>query len=106
MKKALKKTGAILVLLAFFFSITPREFLHEFANHKDTVDHFHPEAWVSPVHIHCAFLHMDMAPFIKGSEFHFQSILTVFQDISTSILDSYHFISLFSSSLRGPPFMR
>ncbi|MBX6379906.1 MAG: hypothetical protein IRZ01_04405 [Thermoflavifilum aggregans] len=57
------------LLSIFIYSSAPRILLHEiFANHDDTIDLpvgnlYH----VSPQHIHCAFMHIHLAPYIPVS---------------------------------------
>ncbi|WP_344981382.1 hypothetical protein [Compostibacter hankyongensis] len=64
----MKKGLSLLLLVVFFYSTTPAAFLHAvFANHKDTREHYTVDGsgHISPVHIHCPFLHFSTTPFVS-----------------------------------------
>ncbi|GAA4319323.1 hypothetical protein GCM10023143_32690 [Compostibacter hankyongensis] len=62
-----KKAAAIGVLAVFFFAILPHDFIHDFAGHRDTVDHYNTGLSWSRHHIHCDFLKIIIAPYLPGA---------------------------------------
>ncbi|NLR56550.1 hypothetical protein HGH93_00460 [Chitinophaga polysaccharea] len=64
-KRYLHKILAILLLGVFTLNTIPREFIHEFAGHHDTVDavHQHDGLTISEQHRHCDFLQIGVEPY-------------------------------------------
>lgn len=100
----------ISVTLLFFlllFGSTSMEFLHSFANHKDTVHHQHSDGSLSfeTQHHHCGFLNLSIAAFNNDYDcpvIHFRVVgeYAVSLVAITARTFSFKFPGLF---LRGPP---
>jgi hypothetical protein len=91
--------------LLLLLGTTPKEFIHSFTNHKDTVDKLPSKGFViDNKHHHCVFLGFNLMPFAEGYQqpiIHFTkqsfqiqhfAVTTVFIPRNTAAL-----------SLRGPP---
>jgi hypothetical protein len=73
--KRWQKILALILLGVFTLNTLPREFIHEFAGHHDTVDawHHHEGASVSEKHRHCDFLQIAIEPYEPIVVFYFVS---------------------------------
>lgn len=96
---------AMLLLLG----TTPKEFIHLFVSHKDTV---HKECYSSGFsyekpHHHCSFLNFNLMPFAEGFHVPYISFSNTSHYTSHTILPiSYCIQTCFIVlSLRGPPFI-
>lgn len=109
----MKRIGNIftLVVLAtlLLLNSTPREFIHSFAGHQDTVDHLHPQdatdhhADFETQHHHCAFLQL-IIPVYNSTEENFQ--LLFLPEKRVFFLAPTAFVFLEKKGfvlLRGPP---
>lgn len=109
----LKKIGNIITFLVLatllLLNGTSREFIHEFAHHHDTIDHFHVNyhtanhAAFEPEHHHCDFLNC-LVPVYHPVEENFQ--LSFYQQPNTWFSRTLE--NIFSedkehTALRGPP---
>ncbi|HVB02345.1 MAG TPA: hypothetical protein VNE41_01375 [Chitinophagaceae bacterium] len=104
MSQSFKKIVSLVILVVFFFSTTPPDFLHKlFANHQDTIDSIHQDARFSPRHIHCVFLHIVLSHYMADTTAPVISEQLFFQNLLINIPDSYHEIFQDGPSLRAPP---
>jgi hypothetical protein len=103
-KTLLQKILSVALMLVFFYSTTPRDFLHLLADHKDTMDLvYNGTAQLSGQHIHCGFLHIDIAPFLAAGNTVFTYSDTFFRELRYTI-SVIHPITVFHFfSLRAPP---
>ena len=97
-------------ILVVWFSVllilgnTPMDFIHLFANHKDTVHIDHKGLVIENKHHHCAFLSLTLTSFVND----YQMPVIVFADREFLIKHaaiSSHFVQrrIIATSLRGPP---
>lgn len=99
-----KKITAWLLLLAFVFAITPKEFIHAFSGHEDTVDH-HTDGSITigSYHTHCQVLQLQVNPFKETDK----TILPVIEASGTQenfpAPAVHDFITAAYTALRGPP---
>ncbi|WP_147323457.1 hypothetical protein [Chitinophaga silvatica] len=71
-KRRWHKILSIILLGVFTLNTLPREFIHEFAGHHDTVDAWHHEgAALSELHQHCDFLQIAIEPYEPIAAFYF-----------------------------------
>ncbi|HEY6082516.1 MAG TPA: hypothetical protein VIU45_03605 [Chitinophagaceae bacterium] len=103
-KKLIQQFFSLFVAITFFFATTPHDFIHLFAGHKDTIDHYYPgKTELSNKHIHCEFLRIAIATFVSSAEYHLVCLEQHFQELSVIIPVSYYFNLPRTSYLRGPP---
>ncbi|PSL50010.1 hypothetical protein CLV51_1011353 [Chitinophaga niastensis] len=93
------------MLVVLIFSTTPHDFVHLFANHKDTVDVQRPDSplVISEKHTHCDFLNISLAPFLATFSPLLQMQVIVFEARIITIPDSFHNVIALHPSLRAPP---
>jgi hypothetical protein len=97
-------------LFAIWFSIllllgnTPMDFIHLFADHKDTIHHEHKGLVIENKHHHCACLSLTLTSFVNDYS------IPVIHFISSEYFTKYTAISggyiqrcIVAVSLRGPP---
>lgn len=97
---------SVLLGVLLVFSTTPKEYIHLFAGHEDTVHHPHDDdvTHVDPEHHHCQFLELSVPPFVNND-------VTVFIPYKAVVYP--HYSVLFEEAiveqtvsvryLRGPP---
>lgn len=68
MKRTSHIVLSVLLGVLLVFSTTPKEYIHLFADHHDTVHHAHDDdvTHVDPEHHHCQFLELSLPPFISN----------------------------------------
>lgn len=101
-----KRFFAIFLASVFFYSTTPREFLHDvFADHSDTVDHPLPKGdfAISDMHVHCAFMHMHIAPYVFGQKGSLSNNELVYSLFIRKISQGIFKLAIPLHSLRAPP---
>jgi hypothetical protein len=88
----------------FITAITPDEFVHAFAGHHDTKEHFHSanDINISDQHVHCKSLQDNLPAYKIASRFLFEEIPTLSIEIFSPELFAEHFYHFHFSS-RGPP---
>ncbi len=102
--KLFQQVFSLFVAITFFFATTPHDFIHLFAGHKDTIDHYYPgRTDVSNKHIHCEFLRIAIATFVSSEEYHLVHIEQCYKELSVIIPVIYHSNLPHTSYLRGPP---
>jgi hypothetical protein len=92
--------------LLLLLGSTPKEFIHGFANHKDTIDSRSPSKGLTfgNKHHHCAFLSFNLLPFADGFQQPALFFLKQnFQTFHTVVLAVFIPGSSTALSLRGPP---
>lgn len=101
----LRRILSIALLVVFFFSTTPRQFLHHlFANHHDTIDQpIGPVDQVSTIHIHCAFLHINIAPYISPDRIIHPEFVRTFPEQKEYLISPVPLALNLHYSLRAPP---
>jgi hypothetical protein len=104
-KQLFKKILSVFLLVVFFYSTTPGDFLHKlFANHKDSIDKPVGKVYqFSKKHIHCAFLCIRIAHYDAARFPFYQSILGGYYVIAAIIPVSYRCTDIRTASLRAPP---
>lgn len=83
---------------------TPMDFIHQFANHHDTVHKDHKGLVIENKHHHCAYLSLTLASFINNYSISAIPFVRLqHQAKYTSI--ALHCVqrAVISASLRGPP---
>jgi hypothetical protein len=91
--------------ILLLFGATPKEFIHNFANHKDTVDINIAKGLVlDKVHHHCSFISFNLMPFEDGFQPAFIPLTTtVFSVHQYALPISFIPRSINAVTLRGPP---
>lgn len=95
---------ALLLLAVVSFAIVPKEFLHAFHDHKDTVHtNHHGNVALEPVHIHCPIFNAESSAFVnETNDFDFTSTtLTYFH--SVYLPAAAYTAAVPHTALRGPP---
>jgi hypothetical protein len=105
-KKAAHIALSVWMSILLLFGTTPKEFIHLFADHTDTVEQYHTgkQLAIEKQHHHCQFLGFSFAPFVKDHQSAFLRFSTFSYFIKHEAL-SVHFVqrAIVSLSLRGPP---
>jgi hypothetical protein len=105
-KKAAHIIFSAWLSLLLLFGTTPKEFIHNFASHTDTIDaHLPAKGFVADVqHHHCSFISFHLLPFENGT--HLPSVQftkKIFCTYTTTLRSQYIQHSLAALTLRGPP---
>ena len=83
---------------------TPMEFVHLFADHKDTEHHEHKGLVIEKKHHHCAYLSLTLTSFINDYQVHYYYYKVAPHPVAhTTICINYMQRSIIAVSLRGPP---
>jgi hypothetical protein len=108
-KTVVKKSVAKYILvvwcsLLIMLGNTPMEFVHLFADHKDTVHHEGKGLCIENKHHHCAYLSLTITPFIND----YQMLYVRFLPPSYLVMPeavgvNYVQRCIIATSLRGPP---
>ncbi len=83
---------------------TPMEFIHQFADHSDTVHEVHKGLVIEKKHKHCAFLSLTIDAFIN--DYRLPVITILFSGYFTTRIrfsEHYLFRAIYYNYLRGPP---
>ncbi|WP_298731739.1 hypothetical protein [uncultured Chitinophaga sp.] len=106
-KHWIHKVLAIILLGVFALHTTPREFLHLFAPHQDTVD---PHSCTSSdglafsvKHQHCEFLQIAIEPYEQANVYHAPVARSVRWIYAQPYIPEVVKISHADASLRAPP---
>ncbi|HEY9258620.1 hypothetical protein [Chitinophaga sp.] len=104
-KSYLHKILAIILLGVFAINTIPREFIHEFSGHHDTVDavHQHDGVTISEHHRHCDFLQIGVEPYEPFVTLYIapvQKVIWVFYPLS--IPETTH-TTYYNLTPRAPP---
>ena len=103
-KKATKYLLVIWFAILLLIGNTPMDFIHQFADHKDTVHHNHKGLVIENKHHHCAFLSLTLTSFVND----YQVPVVVFsagEFITRRAAISANYVqrAIVAASLRGPP---
>ena len=104
-KSCLHKILAIILLGVLAINTTPREFIHEFAGHHDTVDILHQRdgVTISEQHRHCDFLQIGVEPYEPFASCYVapvQKVIWVFYPLS---IYETTYVALYNLNPRAPP---
>ncbi len=108
MSSRCKHIVAFLLLLSFVWYIVPKEVLHAFVTHTDTVHHSHVGLYFDSEHHHCELMKIDQE-FNADDQISFYNILP-HVNLFFSNQQIYHYTShtlnsnLYDQLLRGPPY--
>lgn len=110
-RKLIHSIGAIILLGVFCLYITPRDYVHHFTGHEDTVDeafsttHNAPSGdALSSAHRHCEWLNWVVDAYLPAYETHLPAAAISYAD-PVQGLPAHNFSSpAYSFSLRGPPY--
>lgn len=97
---------SVLLGVLLVFSTTPKEYIHLFAGHQDTVHHEHDDdvTHFDPEHHHCQFLELSLPPFIGNDvSFSFPSHVVEYAQYYTSLEGRLMEKIVSVRYLRGPP---
>lgn len=104
------KNNVTRLLLVVWFSLllfvgnTPMDFIHLFADHKDTVHRDHKGLVIEKKHHHCAYLSLTLTSFINDYQLPFVAFIAPqFFTKHPAIAIRYVQRCIVSVSLRGPP---
>jgi len=93
--------------VVLFFGSTPKEFIHLFTHHTDTVHSAHEKDGLvfDPIHHHCTFLSYALPLFIKDDA---QPVFTYHDPVSYPQYNAVYVTSpavaaIYTADLRGPP---
>ncbi|RYD55211.1 MAG: hypothetical protein EOP56_16830 [Sphingobacteriales bacterium] len=91
--------------ILLLFGSTPKEFIHLFADHTDTVHTYHGDGLcIEPEHHHCDFLSFTLAAFIDNPlPLLLERSETVYPREEASVVAHLTSRTVFTSFLRGPP---
>jgi hypothetical protein len=98
-----KKIIAWFLLLTISVFIIPKEIIHDFFGHKDTVCYWHKGAFVEKQHHHCEILKYNTPVNWTPEKFVFQNIqfsqagILIYNEIIIYLKNNYH------TYLRAPP---
>ena len=98
-----RKITASFLLVAFMFILAPEYLLHDFADHKDTVDGYSKTETVSTKHIHCESLLLQVQFFTETEgvslpAIYVHQLLSVVAPVQQHFRNNHYY-----TSLRGPP---
>ena len=105
MKKLAHIVFSVWLSVLLLFGSTPKEFIHNFADHTDTVDTRIAKGLVADkVHHHCSFISFNLMPFEDG----FQPALiplttTIYYSHTVSLPTTFLPRSIKATTQRGPP---
>ncbi|MBO9154605.1 hypothetical protein ACFOTA_20495 [Chitinophaga sp. GCM10012297] len=110
MKKLIHSIGAIILLGVFCLYITPRDYVHHFTGHEDTVDQPVSASCSAPdgpgfsqEHRHCEWLNWVVDAYLPAHEVHLPATAISYAD-PVQGLPAYIFSSpAYFFSLRAPP---
>ncbi|WP_276133990.1 hypothetical protein [Polluticoccus soli] len=98
---------SIWLAILLVFGGTPKEFVHLFANHKDTVhcNQLRTDGLViEDQHHHCSFLSFTLAPFVNDVQvFYFSGDKEAFPKQVAAAVQHLTSREVITSLLRGPP---
>lgn len=104
MKNSVRIWLSWLMLSAFLFAITPKEFIHELSGHEDTKEcNSGSTTSVSQGHIHCQILQLQVNPFDEpvAQPLPVKSFLVEIKN--DALPESHSCVPSLSICLRGPP---
>ncbi|RPE12875.1 hypothetical protein EGT74_04850 [Chitinophaga lutea] len=108
MKQFFQQIGAILLLGVFCLYITPRDYVHHFVGHEDTIDEacnlvYTDGPVLSGQHQHCEWLHWEVEAYLPG--YHTAVPATPHEYATLSQTLPLHIFSYpaYYFSLRAPP---
>jgi hypothetical protein len=104
-KRLIHIVVSVWLAILLLFGTTPKEFLHSFAQHKDTQHTTHHSGFVlEEKHTHCAFVAFELTPFSNDYTFPFISLSIPSYNSTNTILDATLIQQcIIHTSLRGPP---
>jgi hypothetical protein len=83
---------------------TPMDFIHLFADHKDTIHHEHKGLVIENKHHHCAFLSLTLTSFINDYTIPFVAFRSIVHRAKYTFAGvNYVQRCIVAVSLRGPP---
>lgn len=97
---------AFFLLLCSCFFIVPKELVHEFSCHNDSVDkgHFNTTGTsVETIHHHCDILQLFISPFTKADATNELCGIRLTEKILTFVLIIFSYDVFHSFEIRGPP---
>lgn len=98
---------SLFLAIQVLFAGTAKEFIHQFADHKDTVhcnNRHGSELSFESKHHHCSFLDDSLAPFYTDAQFpHIEILTKTYQKSAAHILSVLLTKERFFTTLRGPP---
>ncbi|MBA3649835.1 MAG: hypothetical protein H0W62_15050 [Chitinophagales bacterium] len=103
MKKSVQNILSAFLIVAFVFAITPKEFIHAFSDHQDTVDYHTGAISVGTNHIHCQILQLQIQQFRPSDKIALSAVVFLNEAIVVSASNSIKFITEQKVFLRGPP---
>ncbi|MGE7773884.1 hypothetical protein ACQKLP_04135 [Chitinophaga sp. NPDC101104] len=109
MKQRLLQISVFLLLGVFSIYLTPREYLHHFSGHEDTVDEpacsaiYAHGPVISTVHQHCDWLHGAMESFLPEHSVHLASVPFIFAELPSVQPVPVPVAPVLYCSLRAPP---
>ncbi|WP_343701136.1 hypothetical protein [Chitinophaga sp.] len=108
MKKLLQQIGAIILLGVFCLYITPRDYVHHFVGHEDTVDEacslvYADAPVLSGQHQHCDWLHWEVEAYLPSYHTSIPAVPHQYAVVNQPL--PLHFFSYpaYYFSLRAPP---
>jgi hypothetical protein len=104
-KSCLHKILAVILLGVFTLNTIPREFIHEFTGHHDTVDvfHLHDGPAVSDHHRHCDFLLIATEPYEQFVTYYIAPVQKVIRVILSPQIPATAHVVYYNLTPRAPP---
>ncbi|RPD39252.1 hypothetical protein [Chitinophaga barathri] len=110
MRKLFHSIGAIILLGVFCLYITPRDYVHHFTGHEDTVDevtvgdHTQPAGHaLSTQHRHCEWLNWTVDVYLHSHTIHFTAASISYADPVQGLPAHIFSYPAYFFSLRAPP---
>ncbi len=110
MRKLIHSINAIFLLGVFCLYITPRDYVHHFAGHEDTIDEVVAAAYhapsgpeFSPAHRHCEWLNWVVDAYLPGHQTHLPAIAISYANPVQGLPAYIHSSPAYFFSLRAPP---
>lgn len=108
MKRRLYQISTILLLAVFCFYNTPRDFVHLFTGHEDTLDETEQSVptdglTISDEHRHCEWLHWDVAVYLGADDITIHAVSYLYGTLTESLPVRTYKANPRYCSLRAPP---
>ncbi|MFY0252454.1 hypothetical protein ACDQ55_00720 [Chitinophaga sp. 30R24] len=106
-KRYLHKILAIILLGVFMMDTFPREFIHDFAGHHDTVDtpHHQDGPAFSVHHRHCGFLQIGIEPYEPFVTYYIAPVQQVIWIFSPLPIPETPHTDYYNLTPRAPPYI-
>jgi hypothetical protein len=107
-KKLFQQIGAVILLGVFCLYITPRDYVHHFVGHEDTVDEacelvYAGAPVLSGEHQHCEWLHWEVEAYLPSHATHLPAVPHPYAVLHEALPVHSFSYPAYYFSLRAPP---